>query len=658
MFDATTLTQILESNRGVSRKITYLDGEKRQRDVSFAELHARAYGILYHLQRFGLARGDKLILFLPDNELFIDAFWASILGGIIPVPVAFGRDHAHRYKLLRIAHALPDAYFYTERTALAGFGESAAAMDEAQTFARVQSRTFVVDDLDDISRPGNPCEAQPEDVALIQFSSGSTSDPKGIVLTHRNILSNARAVAEAARFDEHDVSLSWMPLAHDFGLIGFHVFMLANRIHSHLMSTELFVRRPLLWLRLATRIRATLLCSPNFGYRHYLKALRERPIDDLDLSSVRLIFNGAEPISVELCERFLNRLGPAGLAHHAMFPVYGLAEATLAVTFPEPGQPCKSLTFNRHHLRIGDWAEPSAPADKSAVTVISVGRTIPRCRLRIADERNELLRNGQVGQIQISGDNVTRGYYENIEANMAAFTADGWLCTGDLGLVHDDELYICGRAKEVIIVNGENYYAHDLETIALQAEGLELGRVAAIGVRPSDAEVDHLLFCILHRADLRDFLSVAERVARLIYKQTGLTVNEVIPVTQIPKTTSGKIQRYLLETRYLAGEFDDVRAQLRSCRAALGRDAFTSDRGIEEKLITICEKALGGRNIAIYDNLVQCGLSSLQLTELHLEIDRHFPGAVEITDMIDFPTIADLAGYLATRLGDVCKKLD
>ena len=484
MIKANTLTEMLEANRAFPRSITYLEGENESHSVPAGELYERALGILYHLQRIGARRGDKLILFLGNNEQFIDVFWAAILGGIVPVPVALGISDEHRHKVLRIARRLGSPFLYTERRSLERIGAFAANAGEAQLFEALRGRTFLVDDLDDISRAGSIQRAGPDDVAFIQFSSGSTSEPKGVVLTHGNILANAYGASEAAGFTEDDVSLSWMPLTHDMGLIGFHLVMFANRVHAHLMPTELFIRRPLLWLTFAARVRATILCSPNFGYRHYLKVLGDRDVAGLDLSAVRFIFNGAEPISVELCNEFLTRLAPAKLARNAMYPVYGLAEASLAVSFPEVGAPVRTLALNRHQMTPGSTVQPLSATDRDAVQLVSEGRPIPYCRVRIADDEDRELPADRIGHVHISGDNVTRGYYEDSPANAAAFSADGWLRTGDLGLVHEGELYISGRAKEIIFVNGQNYYPHDLEAIAQRAPGLELGKVVAAGVRP------------------------------------------------------------------------------------------------------------------------------------------------------------------------------
>ena len=647
---ATTLTELIERNRNFPRNLTYLEAENDAREVSFAELYERALGILYHLQRLGARRGDKLILFLGNNEQFIDVFWAAILGGIVPVPVALGISDEHRHKLLRIARRLGKPFLYTERRSLERIGAFAAQAGEQEVFEALRDRTFLVDNLDDISRAGSVQRVSAGDIAFIQFSSGSTSAPKGVVLTHGNILANTYGSTEAAGFNENDVSLSWMPLTHDMGLIGFHLVMFANRVHAHLLPTELFIRRPLLWLTLASRVRATILCSPNFGYKHYLKVLGDRPVEGLDLSAVRFIFNGAEPISVELCNEFLTRLAPAKLARTAMFPVYGLAEASLAVSFPEVGAPLRTITLNRHQMNAGSTVQLVAPTDRDAVQLVSEGRPIPYCQVRIADDEDRELPSDRIGHVHMRGENVTGGYYEDPAANAAAFTADGWLRTGDLGLFHERELYISGRAKEIIFVNGQNYYPHDLEDIAQRVPGLELGKVVAAGVRPRGTEVEQLMVFVLHRGALEDFVPLARQVSRVINEQTGLEVAEVVPVKRIPKTTSGKIQRHLLEESYLDGEFDAELRELAALRASQQGPEVGSRTAIEDKLKTICDAALEGKRVDVHDNLFEIGASSLKLIEIHEQIDREYPGKVDLTELFDFPTIAELAQHLQSKL--------
>ncbi|MBV9345847.1 MAG: non-ribosomal peptide synthetase [Gammaproteobacteria bacterium] len=650
MRQAATLTELLEANRGFPGRITYLDSEHDSVDVSFEELHARALGILYHLQRLGARRGDKLILFLGNNEQFVDAFWGAVLGGIVPVPVALGISDEHRHKLLRIARRLGTPYLYTDRRALERVGSFATQAGAQEIYEGLRRRTFLVDELDDISRPGAPQQVSASDTAFIQFSSGSTSEPKGVVLSHANILANGAAAQQVCSFGERDVSLSWMPLTHDMGLIGFHLIMFFSRVHAHLMPTDLFVRRPLLWLQFATRVRATLLCSPNFGYRHYLKVLGNRAPEGVDLSATRLLFNGAEPISVELCDEFLGRLAGAGLRRETMYPVYGLAEASLAVSFPTPGAPLRTLTLNRHRLGVGEPVLPVPDTDRDAVRLVSEGRAIPDCEVRLADEGDAPLAADRIGHVQIRGANVTRGYYEDPAANAAAFTADGWLRTGDLGLIHGGELHISGRAKEIIFVNGQNYYPHDLEGIAQRGAGLELGKVVAAGVRGRGESSEQLTLFVLHRGAMADFLPLATQLTRLLNEQTGLEVAAVVPVRRIPKTTSGKVQRHLLEESYVNGEYDAELAELGTLRAAQRGPVGAVRTEIEANLQRICEAALPGKRVEVHDNLFEIGASSLKLIEIHEHIEREYPGLVELTELFDYPTIAELASHLEGKL--------
>ena len=568
-----TLTALMLRQHPADRAVHFHSGENQVRRVSYAELHQRALGMLHHLQQLGAKPGDHLILLLNNNEQFLDAFWGAVLGGIVPVPVAIGISDEHRRKLLRIARKLGQPFIFSDRKTLERIGQfvqSAGDADLSATFAALRPRAFVGEDITDLSKPGAVHEARPEDTAFIQFSSGSTSEPKGVVLTHANLMAHSQSVNQAGGFNENDTSLSWMPLTHDMGLIGFHLVMFAARVDAHLMPTELFVRRPLLWLTLASQVRATILCSPNFGYRHYLKVLDDRSPGNLDLSSVRLIFNGAEPISVELCEEFMARLAGLGLKRTAMFPVYGLAEASLAATFPPVGRHYRTLLLDRHHLGVGARAQVVGTGSRDAVALVSVGQPIPRCQLRICGDDDSLLPDGTIGHIHIRGENVTSGYFREPQINAATITQDGWLRTGDLGLLLDGETYITGRAKEILFVNGQNYYPHDLEAIAQRAPGMELGKIVVAGVRPPAAETDQLTVFALYRGDPAEFPALATEITRLINEQAGLEVAQVVPVRRIPKTTSGKIQRHLLEQQLIDGEFAADLAEIAKHCTGLG----------------------------------------------------------------------------------------
>ncbi len=645
-----TLIDILENNRSVDRSVCYIEGENSERRVAYRDFHDRALGILFHLQAIGAARGDKMIIFLSNNEQFIDGFWAAVAGGIVPVPLAVGISDEHRQKLLRVARRLGNAYLYTDRKNLDRLEALSAQLGEGALFADLKQRCFLVESITDISRPGKLYRSTPADLAFIQFSSGSTSEPKGIALTHGNLVANTVGSTAVDGFNRDDVSLSWMPLTHDMGLIGFYLMQFANHVHINLMPTDLFVRRPLLWLQIASRKGVTITCSPNFGYRHFLKVLAGRPLEGIDLSRLRLLFNGAEPISVELANEFMTTLAPTGLARQAMYPVYGLAEASLAVTLPPPGTEYRWIRVNRHRLNVGSPIELNPAAARDAIELICVGKPLPNCEVRLVDAARSPLPAGTVGHILIRGPNVTRGYYGDAAATANAIDAEGWLDTGDLGVMLEGSLYITGRAKEIIFINGQNYYPYDLENIAQHGPGLELGKVVAAGVSTPETQGEVLVIFVLHRGDMAEFLPVATAVTRLVNEHTGLEVAEVIPVRRIPKTTSGKVQRHLLEQAYRDGEFAADLAALQSLRAAPGGRASVSGSELEARLQTICEAALPGKSVGLDDNLFEIGASSLKLIEIHETIDRDFPGLIDLTEIFDFPTITQLAAQLEAKL--------
>ena len=485
--------------------------------------------------------------------------------------------------------------------------------------------------------------AQPEDIGFIQYSSGSTSDPKGVVLTHRNLCVNIRAIVEGFDWRDDDQSLSWMPLTHDMGLIGFHLSVLAAGMNHAVMDTSVFVRRPLLWMSKASELRATQLCSPNFGYKHFLKLFERKGLPGIDLSCVKRIINGAEPISWDLCEEFLDALAPSGLRRNAMLPVYGLAEATVGVSFSPLGPEYQRIIMDRHSLQIGETYRPVAPDDPDAVSFVKVGKAIRDVEIRIAGDDDEILEDGHIGHIQLSGGSITERIYGDVAATRELFTADGWLRTGDCGVVVDGDLVITGRQKDIIIVNGQNYYPHDIEEIVTQVEGLDLGKVVVAGATPTRDQTEDLLVFVLYRQDLESFMPLAEQVRSVIGEHIGLEVDHVLPVPKIPKTTSGKVQRVHLLNAYLDGEYDDVIAQLAPRSDAV--EELDADPLVAE-LEAICKEFSKDRRIGPDDNLFEVGVSSLTLTEIVLAIDEKYPGKLDISDLFDYPTLRDIADFM------------
>ncbi len=645
MSSVSTLDQALDAQLNGSAQIGFIDGANDERGLSFKLLSSAAMRLLAVLQDRGAAQGEPLILFIADNLRFVQFFWAAIYGGLIPVPIAAGAADAQLDKLVRVWRHMGEPRLVAEprhiervRAYLENHGEYEAA-------ERLAGQALS-DEPPAVERAGIRAQPEPDDTAFIQFSSGSTGDPKGVVLTHANVLANIRAITEGSRFADREVAVSWMPLTHDMGLIGFHLTLIYNGFDHHLMATDLFARRPLLWLQKASEKKATLLCSPNFGYRHTLRAMSAKGMPDVDLSAVRLIYNGAEPIAAELVREFLDALAARGLDKNSMFAVYGLAEASLAATFPTAGSGLRSCRVARGELGVGDAVRFDEGA--TSLELVCLGRPVQGTQLRIADADGQPVGDDTVGRVWIRGTNVTAGYYDNGPANDAALMGDGWLDTGDLGFTHNDDLLITGRAKEIIFVNGQNHYPQDLEVIVTRVDGVELNKVAAAGVRAPAADTDELVLFVVFRGHMADFVPIARAVTSVVNHDTGLAVGHVVPIKHMPKTTSGKLQRAQLARDYAEGVFAEVVAELDTLLRPSDAEAgdMESAGDIVADLKAICDEVAPDKNIGFGDDLFEIGLSSLELAQIHEGIEARWPDRLEVTDLFDYPTINDLAAYL------------
>jgi acyl-CoA synthetase (AMP-forming)/AMP-acid ligase II len=643
-----TLNAMLAADVRDDRHITFIDGERDQRTLSFKRLRQRALGALGALQRRGISRGDALILYLGDNERFLEMFWACLLGGIVPVPLAPGSNDEHWRKLLRVFAQLDRASVCIDAPALERFDAFVAAQGMGAEGAVLRSRCVAVGGLDIAGEPGEPVQPDPHDIAFIQYSSGSTGEPKGVLLTHRNLTINTAQLAAGAGYTDLDSVLSWMPLSHDMGLIGFHLTLLSAGASHAIMRTELFARRPLLWLELASQRRSTVLCSPNFGFQHYLRQYAIKSPQGLDLSSIRMIMNGAEPISAEVCRRFVSTMAPHGLKPHTMFTVYGLAEATLAVSVPRLELPIETVRLDPASLRAGERVREVVAHSGRSVEFVKLGQPVAGVELRIVDGSGAVLDERTLGHVHIRGDNVTQGYYKDAKRTAELRSADGWFETGDLGLLWDGQLIITGRAKDLIIVNGQNHYPHDLERIAQQTVGIEANRVVAAGVRSPTDDTEALAMFVLHRGALAEFVPLVLELRRVIAAQTGLEASHIVPVRNIPKTSSGKLQRYALAEAFEQGEFDGPLAELAGLLSADAAEPSDGPTGTPtaRRLQAICAAFVSGHPLSPQTNLLEINLNSLNLARIHEAIDRDFPQRIEVTDLFDYPTLEQLADFL------------
>jgi len=641
-----SLLDAIRTNQNSNKGIIFISGDNDEKYLGYDELFSEAGKILNVLQSNGLKPGFELVFQIEDNEKFICIFWACILGKIIPVPVAVGNNDEHRLKLLKIWTILNNPFLITDKKVLSGIETFATSNSLSKEFEEIKVRTIYFDEMDSSYFTGQIVEADLKDIAFIQFSSGSTGDPKGVVLTHKNLLTNINAIIECAKVTTNDKSLSWMPLTHDMGLIGFHLTALVAKIDQYIMPTNLFIRRPTLWIKKVNEHRISSTSSPNFGYRYFLSSFKPEIAEGWDLSCIRLVFNGAEPIFADLSEEFLNKMEEYKLNKKSMFNVYGLAEACLAVTFPPTNEGIVSINVDRNRLSIG--AKIIENTNENSIRLVDLGYPVTDCNIRICDDENKTLAERTVGYIQIKGNNVTSGYYNNNEATSKMISQDGWLNTGDLGFIWNGRLIFSGRAKDIIFVNGQNYYPHDIEKIAEGVEGIELGRIAACGVFNKELQRDSLLLFVLFKKKTEEFVSLAVELRKYISSKMGLNVDLIIPVREIPKTTSGKIQRYRLGEMYLMGKYNDVLRDIEHFTNIIleNRVCENPTTEIEIELMTICKEFIPTTSIGINDNFFEVGASSIILIQIAERVDRVYPGKTSITDLFAYPTISKLANFI------------
>jgi acyl-CoA synthetase (AMP-forming)/AMP-acid ligase II/acyl carrier protein len=634
----------LDENKGIH----YFQNEKNTKYSSYHELFHNARRILNYLAGKGIKEGQELVLQIDDISSFVEVFWACILGKIIPVPVTASMNDEIRLKLFNIWGLLNEPWMCISKSLLDNLEIFSKKRDYAETYNQIRQRSIPVDSIHDSDKEAEIKEPSGGDIAFIQFSSGSTGDPKGVIMTHRNLLVNVEDIVTGCRADKEEVSVSWMPLTHDMGLIGCHFVCVFSGWNHCLINPTAFVRNPLLWLEKIQEYKATMTASPNFGFRHLLKSFKPERHKNLDLSSVKLIFNGAEPISVSLCNDFLDTFEGFGLKRNVIFTVYGLAEAGLAVSFPVPGEPLAAYKIDRNSMEIGKKVVFLDPQENGA-SFVSEGKPLNHCSIQITDNANSPLADDVCGNISIKGVNVTSGYYNNETETEKTIDALGWLHTGDIGFIHNGSLVVTGRAKEIIFINGQNYFPHDLERIIHEMDAIQEGKLAVTSINTENNATDEILCFIVHKKGLDDFIALTSSINQWVMSKSGVAIQQFIPVDKIPKTSSGKIQRVQLGDAYRRGEYNSILRQISGIaeKKKPGTNEMPGNE-IEKKIVHIVQDVLKIKDdeIGIDDNFFSLGGDSLVMTIMLNKIHEHFNVEISIEDFFNSPTIAGLAKML------------
>ncbi|MCF6281692.1 MAG: AMP-binding protein [Candidatus Polarisedimenticolaceae bacterium] len=533
------------------RHITFYQDEGDGPSLTYRQLETGAKRVAAGLQAHGVEKGQCVAIMLPTSIDYFFSYFGIQLAGAVPVPLYPParknqlEDHLQRQSgILNNCQAVmlitvPEAILL-------------AHLVKAQT--PELHEVITVDHLQTTSHDFVAPEIRTTDTAFLQYTSGSTGDPKGVTLTHANLLANVRADGEAVKANHNDVFISWLPLYHDMGLIGAWLGSLYFAIPLVIMSPLDFLARPERWLWAIHRYHGTLSAAPNFAFELCLLRVLDEDIQGLDLSSWRVAFNGAEPVDPKTVTGFCRRYAEYGFKNEAMYPVYGLAESSVGLAFPPLGQGVLIDRIDRDHFMQSGEARPT-DSDQGALLFTASGRPLARHEIRIVDDAGHELPERHEGLLEFRGPSATSGYYRNPEATKGLFNGD-WLNSGDRAYFAGADLFITGRIKDIIILAGRNIYPQELEEAVGEVDGIRRGRVVAFGSQRERMATERLVIIAESRAPVEQHASLRHRINEIVTDLTGGAADEVVlaPPGTVLKTSSGKVRRDACRQRYEAGD--------------------------------------------------------------------------------------------------------
>ena len=547
-----TVVDALRRNRVIEDYgYIFLDNANKPTEFTYAALYRAAETRARALLGHGLVRGDRVAMVLAQPQDFVITFLGALVAGLVPVPMfpplSFGKLDAYADSAVNILTVAGAKLIVTDKALSSVLWQVVPRVPTLRDLALVEK-------LDDGKRVDGPLpEIGPDDLAFLQFTSGSTAAPKGVMVTHKSLVANCWAIATEGMdlTPRKDVAISWLPLYHDMGLIGFVVTPMMRGVAAVFVPTLSFVKRPNVWMQAMHEHRGTVSFGPNFAFALAARRAGEKELATWDLSHVRLIGCGAEPINASVMLEFVEKFAPCGLKPTVPMPAYGMAEATLAMSFAVPEAPLDVMLLDAETFRAEKRVVPAAD-DALALAFVGCGKPFSGHALGIMDAEGNLLGEDTEGEIVFRGPSLTDGYWQNPGATAEVFLPSGWLRTGDLGFQHAGNIYITGRCKDLIILNGRNHHPTTIEWAVAELDGVRKGNVVAFSRPGHDSE--ELVIVAETRPDPPEGL--AETIKTAVADQLSLKVADVVLLAagQLPKTSSGKLQRRKTRDQYLGGE--------------------------------------------------------------------------------------------------------
>jgi acyl-CoA synthetase (AMP-forming)/AMP-acid ligase II len=520
--------------------------------IKWGELWRAASACAARFSMMGLCKGDRVMLILPTSRAFFENFFGCLLAGMIPVPAA-PPTSLKGSKLDSYRDLISSIALNSSASCLVGFERTINALEERLRGENSRLKKLLADTAAPADAFFEPATPDVSDTALLQYTSGSTSQPKGVVLSHANIIANMKAIAQTFVTPE-TICVSWLPLYHDMGLIGTFLASLLCRTPVVIMPPQAFIKQPALWFRAIFEHGATATVAPNFAFAYTVRNIQLEDVADVSLDSLTVALNGAEPVDLRALEDFYQKFKALGLRDGVVRPVYGLAESTLAVTFSDPGW--HVVDEVDAELLESEGRAIAAAGAVRRLSIVSVGRPISTQEIKVVNALGEALPERRVGEILVRGPSVMKGYF-NLPAETAEALRGGWLHTGDLGYLADGRLYLTGRSKDLIIRYGKNYFPQDIESQATSIAGIIKGGATAFSL---DGEERNFVVIVAETRQ-RDAGAQAELVRQICercHDAFSFSPDEVRLVSPgaIPRTTSGKVRRRECRRMFLENKFN------------------------------------------------------------------------------------------------------
>ncbi|NEQ06321.1 MAG: SDR family NAD(P)-dependent oxidoreductase, partial [Moorea sp. SIO4E2] len=555
-----TLTEALiqTATRCQQKEIVYILSHKKQVSQTYSSLLAEAKCTLNGLRHQGLKAGDRIILQIECLRDYFPALWGCILGGIQPITVAVAKTYKQPNAVVKKLYNTWELLEHPPILASESLLEPLQNLQQLLPLSGVQ--VFSVQRMINYPPTEEIHHSQPDDVAFLQLTSGSTGVPKCIQETHQGIVTHIHAAQQFNGYQEEDVSLNWLPVDHVAPILTCHfkdTYLGCQQIE---VATDVVLANPIVWLDLLEKYRVSHTWTPNFGFKLVSDALSKVSHLSWDLSSVKFFMNAGEQVTPKVVREFLRLVAPFGVPSQAMQPAFGMAEVCTAITYQNQFD-FESAIHRIRKFSIGGQLIKGEATDTDVIEFTDVGAPVPGVQIRITDENNKLLPEGVIGRCQIKGKVVTPGYLNNPQANSEAFVGDGWFNSGDLGFIIDGKLVLTGRVKELIIINGVNYYCYEIEDIVNNIEGVEPAFAGAVSFSQPETGTEGLaIFFTPKQLQLESNIELIKTIQREVSSQLGITPTYVIPISgaEFPKTTSGKIQRVRLKRMLEGGECQEA----------------------------------------------------------------------------------------------------